>query len=210
MASIGFALQIPRNDSLAPTEDVSFHIEADWDGTSETMLLCVRYKGRRINTINPDVADVIFCQSVVAPVSECLPLVSTSTLQWTAQNCLNLRSLPVNGCTTPYILAIPSRPRLRYAALYWYYYKSIIRMASNCVQTAITEGKVEADKRHYDTYIVITGNDVTISKDEELPEEIVEKLGKLETKKATNPNRYYGTLLGDPRLPLAVVDSNPN
>ena len=83
-------------------------------------------------------------------------------------------------------------------------------MASNCVQTAITEGKVEADKRHYDTYFFITGNDVTISKDEELPEEIVEKLGKLETKKANNPNRYFQTLLGDPRLPFTVVDSDPN
>ena len=113
-------LQIPRNDSLAPTEDVSFHIEADWDGNPETMLLCVRYKGRRINTINPAVADAIFCQSVVAPVSKCLPLVSTSTLQWTAQDCLNLRPLPSNGCTAPYILALPGRPRLRYAALYWY------------------------------------------------------------------------------------------
>ena len=203
-------LQIPKHGPLAPTEDVSFHIEADWDGDPETMLICVRYKGRRINTINPAVADAIFCQSVVAPVSKCLPLVSTSTLQWTAQDCLNLRPLPLNGCTAPYILALPGRPRFRYAALYWYYYKSIIRMASNCVQTAVTEAKAEADKRHYDTYIVVTGNDVTSSKDDELPEEIVEKLGKLEGKKANNPNRYLQTLLGDPRLPFPVADSDPN
>ena len=204
------ALQIPRNDPLALTEDVSFHIEADWDGNPETMLICVRYKGRRINTINPAIGDVIFCQSVVAPVSKSLKLVSPTTLQWTVQDCLNLRPLPPNGCTAPYILAIPGRPRLRYAALYWYHYKSVVVMASNCVQTAITEAKVQAETRRYDNYIVITGNDIISSKDEELPEEIVDMLRRLETKKRNDPNRKFHTLLGDARLPLAFGESDPD
>ena len=204
------ALQIPRNGPLAPTEDVSFHIEADWDGDPETILICVRYKGRRINTINPAIADVIFCASVVAPVSKCLPPVSTSTLQWTAEDCLNLRPLPSNDRTAPYILTIPGRPRLQYAALYWYYYKSIIRMASNCIQTAIMEAKNVVDRRHYGNYIVITGNDVAGSKDEEVPEEVVEKLGKLELKNRSDPNRFLQTPLGDSRFPLVLLDSDPH
>lgn len=204
------ALQIPQGNSLPPVEDVSFHIEVDWDGNPETMLICVRYKGRRINTINPAVADVIFCQSLVAPVSKPLPFESTSTLQWTAQDCLHRRPLPPNGRTAAYILTIPGRPRLLYAALYWYYYKNIVRVASNCVQTAILEAKAHADKAHFDSYIVITGNDEMGSKDEELPDEIVEKLHKLEMKKRTDPNRYFGTLLGDPRNPFDVLDSDPH
>ena len=204
------ALQIPRNGPLAPTEDVSFHVEADWDGDPETILICVRYKGRRINTINPAIADVIFCASVVAPVSKCLPPVSTSTLQWTAEDCLNLRPLPPNDRTAPYILTIPGRPRLQYAALYWYYYNSITRMASNCIQTAIMEAKDVADRRHYDNYIVITGNAVAGSKDEEVPEEVVEKLGKLELKNRTDPNRFLQTPLGDSRFPLVLLDSDPH
>ncbi|KAI4206285.1 MAG: hypothetical protein LQ346_001181 [Caloplaca aetnensis] len=202
--------QIPGNLPSAPTEDVSFHIEADWDGDPETTLLCVRYKGRRINTINPAVADAIFCQSLVAPVSKCLPSGNTSTLQWTAQDCLNLRPIPPNGRTAPYILKIPDRPRLRYAALYWYDYRNIIRAASNCLQTAIMEAKTSADKRRYDSYVVITGNDMTSSQNEELPEEIVEKVGKLERKNRMDPSRTFQTPLGDSRLPLAAIDSDPD
>ncbi|KAK3998209.1 hypothetical protein QBC44DRAFT_376070 [Cladorrhinum sp. PSN332] len=40
-----------------PLEDATFHIEADWEGDPETILLCVRYRGRRIQTINPAAAD---------------------------------------------------------------------------------------------------------------------------------------------------------
>ena len=204
-------LAVPMSDNGPPNsvEDVSFHIEADWDVDPETMLICVRYKGRRINTINPAVADHIFCQSVVAPVSKCLPFASTGTLQWTVQDCLNRRPLPPNDRTAPYILRIPGRPRLRYAALYWYYYKSIIRMASNCVQTAINQAKTDADRRKFDSYIVITGSDVISSENEELPKEIVEKLGKLDIKKRIDPNQNFQTLLGDSRNPYAVLDSDP-
>ena len=203
------AFQIPKiSDPLAPTEDVSFHIEADWNGDPETMVICVRYNGRRINTINPAVADTIFCQSMVAPVSECLLLVSKSMLQWTAQDCLNRRPLVPNNRTAPYILKIPDRPRLRYAALYWYFYKSIVRMASNCIETAIMEAKTEAEKRRFDSYCVIIGNEGTGSEDEELPEEIVDKLGKLKMKNLNDSNRYM-TLPGDPRLPFAMIDSDP-
>lgn len=87
------AFQIPKtNEPLAPNEDFSFHIEADWDGDPETMVICIVVRAEEsiqsILTINPAVADVISYQFMVAPVSECLPLVSTSTLQWTAQDAL--------------------------------------------------------------------------------------------------------------------------
>ncbi|KAM0421451.1 hypothetical protein ACHAPT_010805 [Fusarium lateritium] len=49
--------------------DVTFHIEPDWDGDSSTMLLCVRYKGRRVQTINPATADLNFLRSLVRPAS---------------------------------------------------------------------------------------------------------------------------------------------
>ncbi|CAJ2510266.1 Uu.00g061660.m01.CDS01 [Anthostomella pinea] len=37
------------------------HIEANWDGLPEHMLLCIRYKGRRTGALNPVQADIIFC-----------------------------------------------------------------------------------------------------------------------------------------------------
>ena len=72
------------------------------------------------------------------------------------------------------------------------------------------EAKTVADRRHYDNYIVIIGNDVAGSKDEEVPEEVVEKLGRLEMKNRSDPNRFLQTPLGDSRFPLVVVDSDPH
>ena len=200
----------PRNDIRASTEDVSFHIEADWNGDPETMLICVRYKGRRINTINPAVADEIFCQSASSPVTRVLPIEDTATVPWTVSDYLNLRPLPPNGCSAPYILSIPGRPRLRYAALYWYYFRSIIRMASNCVQTAINEAKSRTYRTNYESFMIIAANDSTISKNEDLPQEVLMKLNNLEEKTRRDPNQCYQTLLGDARIPLANSDSDPN
>jgi hypothetical protein len=39
-------------------EDVTFYIKADWEGNPETMLLDIRYCGRRITTINPDLSTI--------------------------------------------------------------------------------------------------------------------------------------------------------
>lgn len=64
----------PTNNDV---EDVTFHIEADWDGDPETLLLCVRYKGRRIETINPATAELAFCQSLLRPRSKTEEYIAT-------------------------------------------------------------------------------------------------------------------------------------
>lgn len=52
-----------------PTEDCTRHIEADWDVNPETALLCIRYKGRRLLSLNIAETDVIFCGSYVKPIA---------------------------------------------------------------------------------------------------------------------------------------------
>ena len=47
----------------SPPEDATLHIEADWDGDPDRLLMCVRYRGRQISSISPTVADVRFCDS---------------------------------------------------------------------------------------------------------------------------------------------------
>ncbi|KAK0640136.1 hypothetical protein DIS24_g9665 [Lasiodiplodia hormozganensis] len=49
-------------------EDFTRHIEPDWEGNPELMLLCIRYKGRRITTLNPAVADAYFCLAYLPPI----------------------------------------------------------------------------------------------------------------------------------------------
>ena len=50
-------------DLSGPPEDFTRHIEPDWDGVPERLLLCIRYKGRRIGSLNPRKADFVFCRT---------------------------------------------------------------------------------------------------------------------------------------------------
>ena len=51
-----------------PDVDFTSHVEADWDGNAENILLSFRYKGRRVGSVNPCVADLLFCHAYVNPV----------------------------------------------------------------------------------------------------------------------------------------------
>lgn len=61
----------PRKEvyETGPDEDVTFNIEADWDGDPDTALVCVRFKGRRLASISPDQTDIEFCQAYVPSIS---------------------------------------------------------------------------------------------------------------------------------------------
>ena len=48
--------------SEVPIEDVTFHVEADWEGNSGELLLRIRYRGRRLGTLDPSIADMTFFQ----------------------------------------------------------------------------------------------------------------------------------------------------
>ena len=54
----------------SPQQDCTRHIEADWNGVPDRILLCIRYRGRRIGSINPAHADHAFWQASKGPVSE--------------------------------------------------------------------------------------------------------------------------------------------
>ncbi|KAF2121260.1 hypothetical protein BDV96DRAFT_667880 [Lophiotrema nucula] len=51
-----------------PPEDCTRHVEADWDVNPEAALLCIRYKGRRLLSLNVSDADIMFCASYMKPV----------------------------------------------------------------------------------------------------------------------------------------------
>lgn len=82
----------------SPDEDFTKHIEPDWDGNPETVLLVMRYKGRRVATLNPALADLTICEAYIEPVKEPdrkqeIPLAVEFTIKdFLARKCLHTRS----------------------------------------------------------------------------------------------------------------------
>ena len=124
----------PLSDVVAETlnEHVSFHIESDWAGDPNTMLICVHYKGRRAWTLNPAIADGVFCSSA-------LPSRSNSTVtshaevnitQLAARDCLNRRQVKQTHSKSSFILQVTGMPRLCYAILYWYHREHTVRLVA--------------------------------------------------------------------------------
>ena len=105
-------------------EDCTRHIEADWDGIPERMVLCIRYKGRRVGSLNPTHADIAFCTASVD-----FPGVSSPTVGFDPTFFCMLDDLVISGRLvtsgrfnrdTPVVVHAKGNPCLRYAAAAWY------------------------------------------------------------------------------------------
>jgi hypothetical protein len=53
--------------AISGTADATSHIEADWDQDPESTLLCVRYQGRRLRTLNPSLAELFLLKTITVP-----------------------------------------------------------------------------------------------------------------------------------------------
>lgn len=126
------------------TEDLTFHIQPDWDANEESLLLCVRYRGRRVTDLDPWLADARFCTSLVRPVPEPKAR-ETESLKWTAADLLSLKPIPVDR-GMPIVIQAEDRPRLQYAATVLYS-NTVVKLATNCVETAIKGAMEEAIRR---------------------------------------------------------------
>jgi hypothetical protein len=156
-------------------DDATFHIEADWEGNPEHMLLCVRYNGRRIGTINPALADSAFCQSMVRPVSKPSSNQNVAFVHMTASELVNGHPIPAHNLNNPVLIGVAERPRLQYLAVTWLasQYGSV-RMASNCLKTAAGEAKEYAEGIHSNSAIIVCGDGLKtcVHIDDWIPERI--------------------------------------
>ncbi|KAF2654708.1 hypothetical protein K491DRAFT_758799 [Lophiostoma macrostomum CBS 122681] len=106
-----------------PAEDFTKHIEADWQGNPQTMLLVMRYKGRRIGTINPAKADFLFCSKFVAPVGRSSANILPSGWGVTAEDFMMTRApAPTQRLLpkVPVVVQAFDKPNMRYAAVGFY------------------------------------------------------------------------------------------
>ena len=186
----------PDSITEAPNEDVTVHIEADWDGDPDNMLLCVRYKGRRTFTINTAAADATFGSYTTSPIQNPVPLSATDVIEATARDCLNRRPLTQEGQSGSFLLHIPDMPRLRYAMAYWYGQFNVVQLASNCLQTSIEEAKRRMGPHNLSS-IVIAGSTGSVLMEDKLPSEIEDRIRK--TRMHRKPGELSQTLLGDDR-----------
>lgn len=112
-------------------DDCTRHIQADWDGDPGAVLLCIRYKGRRIATVNPAFADRIFLSKWQAstPASGINSFLSRPVYEVTLEDLVKaggrLLTPPPsdnNADSSPTVILVQSRGNdcFRYVAAAWY------------------------------------------------------------------------------------------
>ena len=129
----------------APAEDVTLHIEADWEANPDTTLLCVRYKGRRITTISPARADRAFWEAYVEPTRQQPPQQRTRLQHAIPAELSHLMESPPRLIMSrfvgvPVLFQAFNKVRLRYTAVALYDGCCNIQLASDCVEAALARG----------------------------------------------------------------------
>jgi hypothetical protein len=129
---------ISQLTEASPVEDASVHIEADWDGNPEKMLLCARYRGRRFMALSPALADSKFCQAYVEPVKEPESRPLGSCIPCPFSNLINGQSIRVpDDENVPVLVQVYGKPVLRYISVVLFSKFFSARLSSNCIHAAI-------------------------------------------------------------------------
>lgn len=135
----------------SPPEDVTCHAEADWDGDPERLLLCARYKGRRLVTISPALADKAFCDTYIKPVENPTFKPLTAGVPCTISDFVgpdgSQKILAASSTDVPVIIQAHGRPRLRHVAAGLYENHFLLLFASNCIHAAIQTGRERLRQR---------------------------------------------------------------
>ncbi|KAE9369889.1 hypothetical protein N431DRAFT_427969 [Stipitochalara longipes BDJ] len=153
---------IPRRIiARGPPEDFTKHIEADWDGDAQRMTICIRYKGRRLATVNPCTADQVFIYTYVEPVDNPQEAVIEQAMECTVEDLLGGRAI-VSGNPDCRVVVVQARraPCMRWAYCGMGSDPDCVRMASNCLITAFEKIPIEVDGRLVRNKAVIAGDGV--------------------------------------------------
>lgn len=149
---LDLATRVPSNVvPRAPDDDFTKHIEPDWDTDPETMLLVMRYRGRRVLAVNPAVGDGLVVTSYVDPVPSPAPIQQIpGAVEYTVDDFLAGKQLYPKDKHVKVVIQAKGRPGIRYAAVASYQpnhmmnrelymatpHNSHIALATNCVVAA--------------------------------------------------------------------------
>jgi hypothetical protein len=125
-------------DSKKEPIDCTRHIEADWDYDPEKVLLCIRFKGRRIITLNIADADIYFCLAYSPPIPNPLRETVGPVVISTIQDCLAGKM--IEATTNSVLVHTGGNPCMRYmfAALYA---AVPVAVATNCLHAATKQAE---------------------------------------------------------------------
>lgn len=123
-------------------EDFTRHIEPDWDGNPERTLLCIRYKGRRIASLNPGLADIMFCESWMEPASAPVPQPFGPAHECTLDDFVHSSVLidSGRGPEMPVVVQSKGCPTMHYAAVAWYSTYCTVELVNGCLHDAFKHG----------------------------------------------------------------------
>ena len=145
-----------------PSADLTKHIEADWEGDSRRLLLCLRYNGRRIATINPALADMGVCASYTEPVEDPKAEVIERGVPCTLQN-LQEGLFPSSLAKgVPTVVLSQGMPNMRYGVVGMlpYFDLRTVGLSSNSVNAALE--KSERDIKRISPALADTARSVII------------------------------------------------
>ena len=148
-----FALTKPKRiNPKGPISDFTKHLEPDWDVDPDTVLLVMRYRGRRVATINPSVADKLICEYYVGPVENAAPQQEVPVgVEYTVENFLSGKALFSNDNAVKVVVQSKDMPGMRYATVGSFprlprrprddldLNKPLVALVSNCVVAATKE-----------------------------------------------------------------------
>jgi hypothetical protein len=125
------------------SKDLTKHIEVDWEQDPRRLLLCLRYNGRRIATINPAQADIGVCASYTEPVEEPEVDMIESGIPCTLQN---LREGLIPSSRTkgvPTVVLSRGKPNMRYGVIGMlpYFEVDSVGLSSNSIVAALEKSR---------------------------------------------------------------------
>ncbi|KAI9663293.1 MAG: hypothetical protein M1821_008341 [Bathelium mastoideum] len=178
---------VPRQYQKNISGDVSMHIEADWNADPDKLLLCVRYRGRRITTISPTIADYAFCEGFVGPVATPVPAALPNSFPCYSSDLLNSdqeRRLPFSkNEQVPIIVRVIGTPLLRYTAIALYAQTGCSpAVSTNCIHAAPQRNSSQ-EKPGGHGFVVIVGQEggpVVTSSEKSTDESVAYAVEKIE------------------------------
>lgn len=124
----------------SPPEDATLHIEPDWDGNPDQLVICVRYRGRRFTTFSPTVVDAYFICSYIPPIDEPRPEPLARGFQVTVSQLISAHEAPslsiYDSIDPPSLIQVYDMPVWRYTMVSLYANWCHLALASNCINTA--------------------------------------------------------------------------
>lgn len=126
-----------------PATDFTRHIEVDWEGKSENLLLCIRYNGRRVGRVNPTAADVAFCRGLISPSSAPPTAPFNSFCECTIHDFISAKTLVTPGRESdiPVVVQTKGQKCMRYAAAGWYAEYGEVILVNESLSEALEQAK---------------------------------------------------------------------